>query len=250
MSVLAFLQKRKVQKSSVQQSVWSLYRQLLELFASGGEIDTDEADMILDRAGKNESDLQTDLETFQQRVGWSSAIAASTTAVSVMTAASAELQSLSQQIADLKTKLAPKIESAIERHRTAEHLANLGSIAVQQLRETVQDPTIIQRRAELQTEVQKIRERQRQIEESIKRCHVKYWKSLIDSCDKKLNSETKKLDPIAKSEIRKQRLDAVGRLAHAEAEERPLLASLEALAAELRELKIESSALERSAQLP
>ena len=95
-----------------------------------------------------------------------------------------------------------------------------------------------------------MRERQLQIEGDVKRCHVIHWQNTIAGCDQQLNSEKRPPDPFAKASIRKQRLDAVGKLANAESEERPLYASLESLAAELRELKNESSAIERSAQIP
>ena len=92
MSVLDYLATRRKKNQAVESSAWSQYRDLLQQFVSGQEVDTQRADGIIAAAGKSEGELQADVELLAKRLEWHSQVEQAKDAEQQARAAERDLQ--------------------------------------------------------------------------------------------------------------------------------------------------------------
>ena len=179
MSVLDYLATRRKKNQAVESSAWSQYRDLLQQFVDGQEVDTAAADEIIAAAGKTEAELQGAVEVLAKRIEWHSQVERAKDAEQQARKAERDLQTAQEAINAVVAKQQPAIDTA----RAALHAANSAVMAAGYAREhltgTVLDPTLLASVDELNDERRGLLGQRREVERRIAQCHKPYYETML-----------------------------------------------------------------------
>lgn len=153
---------------------WDRYRKLLQDFTDGVEVDVDEADEIMAAVGRDENQLQADIETYQKRLAARKQIDIAKEAEIEERKLGAELSDLHAQLNALQEKLGPKIEELSRQYEAASNRKLGGAYAERTLQATVMDPYIGEREESLKEKLKELGERHRELESYIRDCGEQY----------------------------------------------------------------------------
>ncbi|MCR9293928.1 MAG: hypothetical protein NXI32_14480 [bacterium] len=149
MSILeSFIGHRK-QKRDSQETPATRYHALVKRFAAGEEIDLNEADAIVEAAGKSEADLQTDVEKFNERVAKRAMLDAGVGADEEMASADEERKAAEWELLSAQRELSAKIDAARMRVARAKTQAAQATHAKAFLMRTVTDPALLRELADM-----------------------------------------------------------------------------------------------------
>ncbi len=186
-SVLEFITGRKQKSRAAESTAWQRYRELIEKFVDGTEVDTDLADQILDEAGQNESDLQRDVDVLTERRRLARQLADCENAEQALRTELATIEELVSQLRDFESKIHPKIQAARERYNAAERKAHQRSSAAAKLYETVMDPALLDREKALVKENAELNSAIRDLDNDIKSLNLPYYETQVANLRGKTN---------------------------------------------------------------
>lgn len=180
-SLLSFLKSREITRRDEQLSVWSRYRDLLQRFADGNEVDSVEADLILEAANKSESDLQHDVELLERRLAWRKQLDDGAKAEADAIQADAAIEKAQQAIEKAIAKYQPSIDAALAIKQSSQHRAAVASYAEQNLAGELLDTGLADRIKDLNRELRGLQADRRELEERAAGLNQDYWRRKIDS---------------------------------------------------------------------
>lgn len=147
------------QRQQTHRDSWSEYHNMLKALHNGEAVAPDEAREIITAVGKSETDLAKDIATYGQRVQWSQTIAAHTKVEAELKKLEKEIERDQKVIADLKSKLEPKLRNYELAFADFMGKNYLVLTAREQLMETSFDVPLNEDIARLEDEVQPLRDR-------------------------------------------------------------------------------------------
>ena len=181
MTLLDFLRNRESTRRDQQLSTWQRYRDLLERFVAGDEVDSVEADLILDAANKSEADLQSDVELLERRITWRKQLDDGATAEADARQADAAIERAQQAIEKAITKYQPAIDAALAVKQSSEHRRTIARYAEQNLAGELLDQGLADRIKNLNSELRALQADRRELEEKTAGLNLAYWQRIIDS---------------------------------------------------------------------
>jgi chromosome segregation ATPase len=180
-NLITFLRNRESTRRDEQQTAWSRYRGLLERFASGDEVDSSQADLILDAAGKSEADLQSDVALLERRITWRKQLDDGATAEADASQADAAIERAQQAIEKAIAKYQPAIDAALAIKQASEHRRTIARYAEQSLAGELRDTGLADRIKNLNRELRGLQAERRGLEERAAALNAPYWARKIES---------------------------------------------------------------------
>jgi len=180
-NLITFLRNRESTRRDEQQTAWSRYRGLLERFVSGDEVDSTEADLILEAANKSESDLQSDVELLEKRIAWAAQLDDGAAAEQDGREAEAAIEKAQRAIDAAVRKYQPTIDAAIGIQRASEHRRTIARYARESLAGELLDQGLADRIKTLNSELRALQADRRAIEERAAALNAPYWARKIES---------------------------------------------------------------------
>ena len=156
MALAELISKLRSRKQAAHRSQFGHYLSTVRELASNAEIDSDEVAAVLDANGKDESDLERDVNLQQQRFTWAATMVANQQAGTDRLRAERELQTAKAKLQEQYDKLQPAVDAAHDRLNDANlrYLTTQG--ADSRLAENILDQELLQREAALIPELQTI----------------------------------------------------------------------------------------------
>ena len=156
MTVVELISKLRSRKQTAARSTFGHYLATVRDLARGEEVDADECSHILDVNGKDESDLERDVNLQQQRFTWAATMVANQQAGTDRLLAERELQTAKAKLQEQIDKLQPAINAAhaLLNDANLRYLTTFG--ADSKLAENVLDQDLLQRESALIPELQTI----------------------------------------------------------------------------------------------
>ena len=213
-NLITFLRNRESTRRDEQQTAWSRYRGLLERFASGDEVDSDSADLILRQAGKSESDLQSDVELLEKRIAWAAQLDDGAAAEQDGREAEAAIEKAQRAIDAAVRKYQPTIDAALAVKQSSQHRAAVASYARESLAGELLDQGLADRIKTLNSELRALQADRRAIEERAAALNAPYWARKIESHETAMESLSD-LDNTSKAHHTKRIVEARARLEEA-----------------------------------
>ena len=180
MSLLDFLTYRQAKRIDESQTAWQRYRELLQRFASGEEIDSTEADLILEQAGKSEADLQSDVALLEQRIQWAEQLDGASEAEHDRALAELEIHRMVAEVEALQAKHAPKMQEHRNRIAQCDSILTQSQFAKSNLVGSVIDPQLSARIDSLNGELRLLHGDKREAEEALSGCNLSYWRTSLE----------------------------------------------------------------------
>jgi len=211
LTLLNFLRNRETTRRDEQQTAWQRYRELLERFADGMEVDSTEADLILEQAGKSESDLQRDVSLLEKRIAWRKQLDDGATAEADAIQADAAIERAQQAIEKAITKYQPAIDQALAVKQSSEHRRTIARYARESLSGELLDTALAQRIETLNRELRALQADRRELEEKTAGLNIDYWQRKIESHES-AKAKLSTLDATSKAHHAKRIAEARARL--------------------------------------
>jgi chromosome segregation ATPase len=149
MTVAELIGKLRTKKRAAERSSFSHYLELIRSLASGAEADSDEVGAVLDATGKDESDLERDVNIQQQRNSWFSQMQQNRQAIADRIVAERDLQAAQAKLQKAIDELSPAIEAARVRMDTASQVSSYTMNAESMLAGNVLDLDLLGRESDL-----------------------------------------------------------------------------------------------------
>ncbi len=248
MLVLESLVKRMTRRVIDEKSTaYQHYHRLLVELAQDADLDVDEtqAALTLEAAGKSTADLAADLEVMRQRLSWSRQLSERSRHQEELTKAKAEHAKATAELNEANARLRPAIDAAYSRMKILEKLLTSCSFAEHELTQSCIDPAIIAAEKTLLTERQELQAKFADANEEIEK-HRNLHR-LAESHIESLESSLRKVpsgDAVAIGDTRRrlaeqktEKASRAEKLDQAIAEARPIQQRLQAIEAELSELR-------------
>jgi hypothetical protein len=210
-NLITFLRNRESTRRDEQQTAWSRYRGLLERFVSGDEVDSTEADLILEAANKSESDLQSDVELLEKRIAWAAQLDDGAAAEQDGREAEAAIEKAQRAIDAAVRKYQPTIDAALAVKQSSQHRAAVASYARESLAGELLDQGLADRIKTLNSELRALQADRRAIEERAAALNAPYWARKIESHETAMESLSD-LDNTSKAHHTKRIAEARARL--------------------------------------
>ena len=210
-NLITFLRNRESTRRDEQQTAWQRYRDLLQRFADGMEVDSTEADLILEQAGKSEADLQHDVALLEKRIAWRQQLDDGATAEADASQAEAAIEKAQRAIDAAVRKYQPTIDAAIGIQRASEHRRTVARYARESLAGELLDQALSQRIKDLNSELRALQADRRAIEERAAALNAPYWARKIESHETAMESLSD-LDNTSKAHHTKRIAEARARL--------------------------------------
>jgi len=210
-NLITFLRNRESTRRDEQQTAWSRYRGLLERFVSGDEVDSTEADLILEAANKSESDLQSDVELLEKRIAWAAQLDDGETAEQDGREAEAAIEKAQRAIDAAVRKYQPTIDAAIGIQRASEHRRTIARYARESLAGELLDTGLADRIKALNRELRGLQAERRGLEERAAGLNLLYWRRQIESHES-AKAKLSDLDNTSKAHHTKRIAEARARL--------------------------------------
>jgi len=210
-SLLSFLKSREITRRDEQLSAWSRYRDLLQRFADGDEVDSSQADLILDAAGKSESDLQHDVSLLERRITWRQQLDDGETAEQDGREAEAAIERAQQAIDAAVRKHQPSIDAALAIKQASQHRAAVASYARESLAGELLNQGLAVRIKNLNSELRGLQADRRELEERAAGLNIDYWQRKIESHES-AKAKLSTLDATSKAHHAKRIAEARQRL--------------------------------------
>ena len=213
-NLITFLRNRESTRRDEQQTAWSRYRGLLERFVSGDEVDSTEADLILEAANKSESDLQSDVELLEKRIAWAAQLDDGAAAEQDGREAEAAIEKAQRAIDAAVRKYQPTIDAAIGIQRASEHRRTIARYARESLAGELLDTGLADRIKALNRELRGLQADRRELEEKTAGLNLLYWRRQIQSHEA-AKAKISTLDALSKAHHTKRIVEARARLEEA-----------------------------------
>jgi hypothetical protein len=223
------------------------YRRLLMELAQDADLDVDEvqAAIILQAAGKTTADLATDLETMRQRLSWSRQLSERSRHQAELAKAKAEHAKATAELNEANARLRPAIDAAYSRMKILEKLLTSCSFAEHELTQSCLDPAIVAAEKSLLTERQELQAKFADANQEVDR-----HRNLHRLAESHITEMTRRLEKLPsgdavaigdlKRRLKEQQAEKASRserLDAAIAEARPIQQRLQAIEAELADLR-------------
>ena len=180
MSLLDFLNYRQAKRIDESQTAWQRYRELLQRFASGEEVDSVEADLILEEAGKTESDLQSDVALLEQRIQWAAQLESSSEAEADRAHAENEIYRMVAEVESLQAKFAGPMQNHRNRIAQCDSVMTAAAYARENLAGSILDPVLKSKTDSLNSELRLLQGDRREAEEGLRGCNLAYWRRTLE----------------------------------------------------------------------
>ncbi len=172
MSIVSNLIQRLKKHKAVRASEgFPAYRELLKDVLSGKDqdpnYDLDHVEALLDALGKTPKALNEDTDTFEKRLSWRAQYEAKGNNERIGREKEALIQKLQGELNAITEKYRSQIREAYDQQRAAEQVVMTAEAAAVNLRNTVLDPGLIARQADLNEQQRALVDRMRELEESI-----------------------------------------------------------------------------------
>ena len=213
-SLLTFLKSRESTRRDEQLSAWSRYRGLLERFVAGDEVDSVEADLILDAANKSEADLQSDVELLEKRLAWRQQLDDGERAEADGREAEAAIEKAQAAIQKAVAKHQPTIDQALAIQQSSEHRRTIARYARESLSGELLDTALSQRIKDLNAKLRRLQADRRELEERAAALNQDYWRRQILSHEA-AKAKISTLDALSKAHHTKRIVEARARLEEA-----------------------------------
>jgi hypothetical protein len=188
-------------RNKAEQGSWSDYKSILKDILDGKEIDPQEAESICNELGKSLDDLAKDAELFQKRLGWQAEIEAAKATSPKLQSVLSEIEKVQREYNLARAKFQQRMNTLGPQRTELEHIVSRLAGADQDLRQSVQDPSILHRREETRREILEAVALERKLDEQINNgSELTSYKVLIGSALIKLDAAEKAYKATPKDE--------------------------------------------------
>ena len=147
MALAELIGKLKSKKQAAERSSFGHYLATVKDLASGAEIDSDECGHVLEATGKDETDLERDVNLQQQRNAWAAQLRANQQAIADRIQAERDVTTAQALLQAAHDKLKPAVDAAHDRLNDANHRFLTTMNADAMLCGNVLDQELLQREA-------------------------------------------------------------------------------------------------------
>ena len=223
------------------------YRRLLVELAQDADLDVDEAQaaIILQAAGKTTADLAADLEVMRQRLSWSRQLSERSRHQAELAKARSEHTKLQSELAEANRRLSPLIAQQFERIRVLEKLLTQCSFAEHELTQScidfaviVAEKSLLEERKDLQA---KLADANQEIEKhrNLHRLAESHIEEMTRRLEKLPSGDAVAIADLKRrlAEQKTEKANRAEKLDQAIAEARPIQQRLQAIEAELSDLR-------------
>jgi chromosome segregation ATPase len=223
------------------------YRRLLTELAQDADLDVDEvqAAIILQAAGKTTADLAADLEVMRQRLSWSRQLSERSRHQEELAKAKAEHAKATAELNEANARLRPAIDAAYSRMKILEKLLTHCSFAEHELTQSCLDPAVVAAEKSLLDERQELQAKFADANQEVEK-HRNLHR-LAESHIEEMSRRLEKLpsgDAVAIGDLKRrlaeqktEKANRAEKLDAATSEARPIQQRLQAIEAELADLR-------------
>ena len=166
--LLEAIQKIRGRRQEQAKSVWQQYSLMVDTLARGEQVDVDELGIVMDQLDKSDSDLSADVDRKQQRIATAEQVAHRTAAQSEVDRLTSEQNKLKSEHDMFMSAWQPKARAVHNALRAAE--LQVGSLfdIERKLFETVLDPEILEKQADLDRRRRELASELREVQEQVR----------------------------------------------------------------------------------
>ena len=254
MSVLETVKRLKdaLVRNKAEQGSWSDYKSILKDILDGKEIDPQEAESICNELGKSLDDLAKDAELLQKRLGWQAEIEAAKATSPKLQSVLSEIEKVQREYNVAREKFQQRMDALNPKRTDLEHIVYRLAGAEQDLRQSVQDPSILYRREETKKEILEAVAEERKLDNQINNgSELTSYKVLIGSARINLDAAEKAFQATPKDEYAaKKYREAKSRLEALEQNRKRAVDALNSVRKRIADINQRQEENEKKAMMP